>query len=269
MARHRLALDHLTAVDCDPGRLVRAAHRAGCAGVGLFMQAMEVLPLMPRFDLVRDRAARRDLRRTMDDHAIALDIAYPFTLAGQTEIADFGPAMAGAAELGAFALNALVYDRDPARQLDRFGAFCDLAASHGHRVVLEFYPASRIGSLAAALDLVRAIDRPGRVGVNVDLLHLMRAGESVADLAAAPAEAILYAQLADGPAAPPPDPAREAASDRLLAGEGDFDLAGFVAALPRACRVSVELPRDRAVLDAVPCDERVALAIGGVRRALG
>lgn len=265
----RLALDHLTAVDSDPIQLARAAHRAGCAGICLFMQPMEVLPLMPGFDLYGDPGARRDLRQAMDDLGLELDIAYPFTLAGRTDVAAYLPAMECAAELGAWALNALVYDRDPSRRLDRFGAFCDLAASVGHRVAVEFYPPSQIGSLAAALDLVQAIDRPGEVGVNVDLLHLIRAGETVADLAAAPAGSVLYGQLSDGPAEAPADLDFEASSNRLLAGDGVFDLCGCVTALPRDCRLSVELPRNEAVTAGVPRDQRVALALGSVRRAVG
>jgi len=263
----RLALDHITAVDTTPLQLAQAAHDAGCAAVCLFMEAMEVLPAMPRFALYGDVAAQRDLRRQMDDLGVALDVAYPFTLAGRTDIAGFAPAMECAARLGAGLLNVLAYDRDPARRVDTFGRFCDMAATFGHKVGLEFYPPSQIPSLAAALDLVAVIDRPGQVGVNADLLHLMRSGGTIAELAAAPAGTILYGQLADGPAQAPADPDREASSARMLAGEGVFDLAGFVRALPAGCRVSVEIPRDAAI-DSETVAERVGRAVDGVRKAL-
>ena len=265
---HRLALDHLTAVDSDPVTLAQAARDAGCDGMCLFMEPMDVLPLMPKFDIYGDLAARRDLRRQMDDLGVALDVAYPFTLAGRTDVQDFRVAMECAADLGALLLNALIYDRDPARRLDNFGAFCDLAASFGHKVGVEFYPPSQVGSLAAALDLVQALGRPGRVGVNVDVLHLMRAGESLAELAAAPADYILYGQLADGPSRAPDQLDFEASSNRLLAGAGIFDLGGFVRVLPKGCPISVEIPRNHAVTAGVSRDERVALAVDSVRRAI-
>jgi sugar phosphate isomerase/epimerase len=126
----------------------------------------------------------------------------------------------------------------------------------------------QVGSLAAALDLVQAIGRPGKVGVNADVLHLMRAGESLADLAGAPAGYILYGQLADGPALAPDNLDFEASSNRLLAGAGVFDLGGFVRALPTGCPISVEIPRNHAVAAGVPRDERVALAVDSVRRAI-
>lgn len=265
----RLALDHLTAVDATPVELAEAARAAGCDGVCLFLRSMDVLPLMPPFDLIADLPGRRAFRRRLDDLGLRLELAYPFTLAGRTEIASFAGAMECAADLGAGLLNLLIYDRDPSRRADRFAAFCALASAHGLRVAVEFYPASQVSSLAGALELVRAIGRPGDVGVNVDLLHLMRSGGTLAELAAAPDGMILLGQLADGPACRPPGEwEMEASSDRLCAGEGVFDLAGFVRALPAGCPVSVELPRDAAVRAGIPRAGRVRQAVASVRRAL-
>ena len=264
-----LSLDHITAVDTTPVQLAEAAHEAGCRGICLFMEPMEVLPHLPQFDIYRDLAARKAFGQRMQELGIVLDLAYPFTLAGRTEVANFQTAMECAAELDAQLLNALVYDRDPVRRLDTFGAFCDLAASYDLRVGVEFYPPSQVRSLADALDLVQAINRPGRVGVNVDLLHLMRSGGSIEELASAPTEYILYGQLCDGPASCPEDQIdREASSARLLGGEGVFDLAGFVRALPEGCPMSVELPRNAALEAGVPVAERVRLAVESVRRAI-
>lgn len=263
----RIALDHITAIDTTPIQLAQAARAAGCDGVCLFMEPMDVLPLMPKFDIYADRAARKEVRAVMGDLGVALDLAYPFTLAGRTDVAAFATAMECAAELGAGLINALLYDRDPARQLDQFGQFCDMAARFDLRVGVEFYPPSQVPSLAAALDLVGQIGRPGKVGVNVDLLHLMRSGGSVAELAAAPAGYVLYGQIADGPAQAPEHLDFEASSHRLLCGEGAFDVAGFVRALPMDCPLSVEIPRNHAVGTETTA-ERVRRAMDSVRSAL-
>jgi sugar phosphate isomerase/epimerase len=264
----RLALDHITAVDTTPAELARVARAAGCDGMCLFLHPMDVLPLMPRFELLADKAARRDLKRAMDDLGVALDVAYPFTLAGRTDIAAFVPAMECAAELEAGLLNVLLYDRDPARRVDTFGRFCEMAAGFGHKVGVEFYPPSQVPSLHTALELVRAIDRPGMVGINADLLHLMRSGGTIAELAAAAAEgAILYGQVADGPALAPESLDREASSERLLCGEGAFDIAGFVRALPPGCGISIEIPRNHAV-GPEDAEMRARRAVEGLRRVL-
>lgn len=243
----RVALDHITVVDATPDDLARLASATGCRGMCLFMQPMDVLPLMPSFDIYTDLAARRALRRGMEDLGVALDVAYPFTLTGRTDIGAFARAMECAADLGAGLLNVLLYDRNPARRLDNFGRFCDMAATFGHKVGVEFYPPSQIASLASALALVQAIDRPGAVGINADLLHLMRSGGSIAELADAPPGTILYGQVADGPATAPDDLDHEASSQRMLCGAGGFDVAGFVRALPIGCGLSVEIPRNDAV----------------------
>jgi sugar phosphate isomerase/epimerase len=263
----RLALDHITAIDTTPVQLARAARASGCDGMCLFMEPMDVLPLMPKFDIYGDKAARAETRAVMDDLGVALDLAYPFTLAGRTDVTSFATAMECAADLGAGLINALLYDRDPVRRLDTFGKFCDMAAGFGLNVGVEFYPVSQVPSLAAALDLVRQIDRPGAVGVNADLLHLMRSGGTIAELAATPAEYILYGQIADGPANPPESLDFEASSERQLCGEGAFDVAGFVRALPPGCPISVEIPRNHAVGNKTT-GERVRRAIDSVRAAL-
>ena len=261
-----LALDHLTIVDATPMALAEAAASVGCTGICVFLHAMPTLSLMPPYDLVTDAAARRRLKMRMDDLGLTLDLAYPFTLSGRTEVADFAPQFAAAAELEAKALNLLIYDRDPARRADRFAQFCDMAAGFDLRVALEFYPASQVRSLADALDMVVPLSRPGQVGINVDLLHLMRSGGTLAELAAAPEGAILFAQYADGPARRPQTEWEvEAASDRQLGGKGAFDLAGFARALPVACPSSVEIPRDAHVRAGISQLDRAREAIKSVR----
>lgn len=263
----RLALDHITAVDTTPVQLVEVAAATGCAAICLFMQPMDVLPLMPSFDIYGDLAQRRELKAAMRANGVGLDVAYPFTLAGRTDVAAFATAMECAAELEAGLLNALVYDRDPVRRVDTFGRFCDQARDFDLKVGVEFYPVSQIGSLAAALDLVTTVGRPGEVGVNADLLHLMRSGGTLAELAAAPAGTVLYGQIADGPAEAPGDLDTEASSARLLVGEGAFDIAGFVAALPEGCPLSVEIPRNAAV-ETETTLHRARTAVESVRRAI-
>jgi sugar phosphate isomerase/epimerase len=251
----KFSLDHITVVDATPVRLVELARAAGCDAVCLFLASMDVLPRMPRYDLARDRAQRRALRTAMAAHGVGLDLVYPFTLTGRSDPASFVPLLECAAELGAGLVNVLLYDRDPVRRLDRFGGFCDLARGFALNVAVEFYPPSQVPSLAAARDLVGAIGRVD-VGINADLLHLMRSGGTIAELG----EGVLYGQVADGPASAPPDPEHEASTHRLLAGEGAFDIAGFVAALD--CPISVEIPR---VED--DCDlDRATRALDSVRR---
>lgn len=262
-----LALDHMTAVDTTPAMLAQVARANGCDAICAFLQPMDVLPLMPQFEICHDRQMRAQTKAVMADLGVRLELAYPFTLSGRSNLADFAVMMDCAADLGARAINALLYDRDPQRRLDRFGAFCDMAAGHGLAVAAEFYPPSQLPTLADALALVAAVGRPGQAGVNVDLLHLIRSGGSLNELRAAPPEAILIAQVADGPAAAPADLLYEASSARLLCGASEFDITGFLAALPEDCLVSVEIPRDDAVAHE-PAAMRAGRALGSLRSLL-
>ncbi len=265
----RLSLDHITVMDAGPLELVDAARSADCAGICLFMESMAVLPHMPHFDLQGSATARADLKAMMREASVSLDLVYPFTLTGRTDVVSYRPALDLAAELGAPCVNLLIYDRDESRRAQNFGAFCDLAGEAGLRVALEFYPVSQVRSLAEALPLVALLDRPGRVGVNVDLLHLMRSGGSIAELEAAPPGSILFAQIADGPRECVEDSLDvEASSRRWLAGEGVFDVAAFVRALPEGCPISVEIPQEDALLGGLSRTARAQRAVESVRVAL-
>ncbi len=264
-----LALDHLTVVDTTPSQLVEAAAAANCRAVCAFLEPMSVLPDMPTFDLHPGSSEFRETRARMADLGIGLDIAYPFTLAGRTDLESLRPKLECAAGLEAWAVNALCYTRDPEHRREQFTAFSALALEYGLNVVLEFFPASQVQTLAQALELAALVNKPGQVGVNVDLLHLIRSGSSIAELAAAPREFILYGQFCDGPAECSPEHRDfEASSQRLLAGDGALDLAGFARALPPACRASVELPQHDALKAGLPIIKRARRAVSGVAAAV-
>ena len=244
-----LALDHLTVTDATPSQLVELAAGAGCRAVCLFLERMDLLPLMPPFTLLGRSGEARETRARMRALGVELDLAYPFSLSARSKADDFRPSLEAAAWLGVKAVNVLHYDREPERRFESFAAFSALAGSFGLRVVLEFYPPSQVKSLAEALALVKRLNQPEQAGVNVDLLHLMRSGATLAELRAAPAGFVHYAQYCDAPLPGPAPGVRldaEAGTGRLLPGDGGFDLAGFADALPRGIKASVELPRDEA-----------------------
>ena len=259
----RLFLDHLTLADAGPMDVIEAAQTHGYGGVCLFLRQIADLPRMPCFDLVADRQARRAVCNALKTSGLTLGLAYPFTLSARSSISQFEAPLDCAAELGAEAVNVLVYDRDPLRRESLLAEFSDWARARNLRVAVEFYPASQIKTLAAARDLVLAVNRPGNVGLNVDLLHLMRSGGTIEAVAALPDTMVLVAQLADGPLTRPESEWADEASDgRALIGGGDFDARSFVAALPQACRLSLEVPRPASDTHPLPlaCDVLALLA---------
>ncbi len=68
----------------------------------------------------------------------------------------------------------------------------------------------------------------------MDAWHYVRSGADEATLRAIPGERILGLQLDDGPLAPEANLVEATLHERLLPGEGEFDLGALMAAL-RAC----------------------------------
>ena len=104
------------------------------------------------------------------------------------------------------------------------------------------------------------------MGVNVDLLHLVRSGGRVTELTIAPRERLLYAQLCDGPAECAEEARdHEASRERLLPGAGVFDIDAFTSALPATCLTSIEVPSEAARLRGTSLNVRAMLALESVR----
>lgn len=111
---------------------------------------------------------------------------------------------------------------------------CDRAADHGLVVGLEFLPFTDIVSVHDARNIVEAADRPNG-GICVDIWHHERGARDLAAIAALPAELIKAIQMNDGPRQPAdPDYYTDCLTNRMAPGDGEFDVAGFIAALREA-----------------------------------
>jgi sugar phosphate isomerase/epimerase len=111
-----------------------------------------------------------------------------------------------------------------------FAALCDRAAEHGLMVHLEWLAWSRIPDLPTAWEIVRLADRPNG-GLNVDTWHCARTGTTPEDLLALPGDRVLAVQVDDGPASPEEDLVDATLHQRMVPGEGSFDLVGYLRAL--------------------------------------
>jgi sugar phosphate isomerase/epimerase len=120
-----------------------------------------------------------------------------------------------------------------------FAAVCDRAAEHGLLAHLEFLPWAGIPDLRTAWQVVARAGRPNG-GLLLDSWHLFRSGSTLDELGTIPGEKVLYVQIDDAPAAAEPDLSEETQHRRLLPGEGDFDLVGFVRTLDHiGCRAPI------------------------------
>ena len=239
------------------GDRLAAAAGAGFAGVSLWGRDV---------DAARQQGlAERDMKAMLDDHGLAvaeLDPAW-WWLPGAADVHippevdpmdvfRFGePELFAMAEaLGARSVNAVdVFGGDWSldEAAEAFAGLCRRAAEHGLLVHLEWLAWSRIPDLATALRVVELAGAPNG-GITVDAWHFARSGESLEALAQVPGELVRSVQLDDGPAAAEADLVHATLHDRLLPGEGEFDLRGLLGALARSgcsAPVGVEVFSDR------------------------
>jgi sugar phosphate isomerase/epimerase len=105
------------------------------------------------------------------------------------------------------------------------------AAAHGTRVAIETMPFSAIATILMGAEIISAAGHPG-AGLLVDAWHVFRAGTTLAELRAALHPDMIFAVELDDAA---PDVVgtlfEDTVDNRLLCGDGSFDLAGLVATL--------------------------------------
>jgi sugar phosphate isomerase/epimerase len=220
--------------DATPLQMVEAAAAAGFDKVGLWI------------DLASwSGSTTRSVRAALSSHRLdVLDAEVLWIQPGPAN-PDHLRVIDIAAELGA--RNVLVVSSDPdyGATLGKYVQLCRYAAPAGLRVALEFGAFTDVGTLDAALAILRDAQQPNQA-LLVDALHLQRSGATPADLARVPAAWFSYAQLCDAPLDGPAASDRvaireEAIGLRLCPGEGELPLADLLAALPRALPLSVEV----------------------------
>lgn len=245
-----LGIHHLAALEVDPVEFVTLASQAGCQEVSLFVQPVSPQASYPLVNPENFTAVEDQLRAT----GTRLANIECFLISPATAIESFRPALERGARLGARSATALLYDADAGRITDNLDRLCEMAAPMDLRVGVEFLALTPAwNTLAQVTELVTQLDRPN-LGLGLDLLHLVRSGTDMQDVAALPPGLAAYAQLCDGThLQATPDYAEEASSHRLAPGEGCFPVQAFLKALPAGTHLEIEVPQraDRPALERI------------------
>ena len=119
------------------------------------------------------------------------------------------------------------------KMTEEFALLCRQAAERGTRVLFEMLPAAF--SKAPSLDAVLAITRGSGArngGIMLDNLHLLRTGTTPADmLRKLTPKDLIGVEINDGYLALPLKFEDSVINKRLLPGDGEFDIAGFLHAV--------------------------------------
>ncbi len=249
-----LSLAHLSSITTAPPDLIRAAHAAGFAYVGL--RLLPVAPNAIAYPLHKDAGLLAETLAAMSDTGVKVFDLEIIRLndAFDTAISQgvFEAFFEAGARMGAKAMLVANDDEDRERTAARYARLCAAAAPYGLSADLEPMPWTAMKTIADAAQIILAAGSPSNAGVLVDALHFSRAANSLSDIAAIPSHWLHYAQICDAPAAIPRTTEAmifDARSNRLLPGEGGLDLRGIWGALPSQLPMSFEIPNDKRVAE--------------------
>jgi sugar phosphate isomerase/epimerase len=267
-----LGLAQLSLLNTAPPELVGIAAEAGFDFIGARVRpvtsAERPYDLQPGSSMLRETLARmRDTGVTVRDVEFLL-------LDGSDQRDAWLRMMEAGQALGASSLTVAGADPDSARLIRNLARMAEDGRGFGITPTLEPISYQAVASIAQAADIAR------QTGCNVlvDTLHFNRfigAGEAGQwDRLRAHAGLVPLLQLCDGRTRRPSGRQEfvvESRSERLVPGEGDFDLAAVVAALPDGLPVSVETPSDRRVaeLGELGWAKRLKAGVDGVLAAAG
>ena len=244
MTARTYSLAQLTALPYAPPQMVQLAADSGCTacGIRLLPAAPGGMhhPIAPASAALAETRARIDATgvRVLDLEIIRIGAA--FDARAHEAFFEVGAA------LGARHVLVAGDDPEPTRLTAHFAALCDAAAPYALSCDLEPMPWTPVASVPDATRIVEGAGRPNG-GVLVDALHFFRSASSFDDLRRLPRARLHYAQICDGAVPGPTTPEgliHDARCERLLPGEGGFDLRALFAALPADLPVSIEIPSE-------------------------
>lgn len=250
MAR-TVGLAHLSALHLAPADLVDAAATSGFSFVGARVHPATASE--SRYAMHVDSPMSRHTASRLVDTGLSVMDVEVLTLDGERGRREWMPVLDAGCALGATVLNVIGGDEDPHRLADSMAALVRDAREVGITASIEPISYQKINTFRAAA----ALSEETGCGIMLDVLHFVRGGSTLDDLAAAPAGSVQVIQLCDGPAAvgdpvPPPrmplgqdtnGSARqiESRAKRAVPGHGEFPLAQILQALPDV-PISVEVP---------------------------
>jgi len=262
-----ISLDHPTTPGLNPLQTIALAHELGCDAVVLRLRNYPDYQGNP-YDVIADRAMRRKIHDEVQARGMFIAAANAFEIRAGTPVSAAQAQLEAAAEIGARGVSVVVYEQDRSKHFDQISEYAELCRKLQLRMLLEFLAVSGVNSLAYTLELIRNVANPA-LGISADSLHIARTGATAADISAVPAGLIAHAQLNDGPAHVPAEQQMdEARGERLLPGEGSFDLIGLVRALPPDVPIGVEAGSRTRFVSGVTMQDHGRAAVAAMRSVI-
>ena len=266
----RLGIERLSVFGMPPVEFIGLAADLGCAFVGLGLAPSGSFnPHGYRDWSLRDEPElRRETRAALADRGLDIGVLEGFAVIPGEDPRDYAHDLDLLVELGGRRIAVVSLDQDLQRTIDGFATIAQLAAERGLAVSAELGSLGPIARVAPALAVVSGVAM-ANFSLMLDAMHVFRLGNTLADLEAIPAGSIGYAQLCDAPwTGRFATYMEEAMYERLAPGDGELPLAGFVARLPDAVDVSLEIPMRALALAGVGPEARLHPCVEAARGLL-
>lgn len=251
--KHKFSLAYLTVPGLTPPELTRVASEAGYDYVSHRLVHLNV-PGEPDIDPLSPRIIRETKQALADTGMKVFDIEL-VRIMRSIDPESYLPAFEAGAELGASQVICSAWTdvrNDRGFIVDQFGKICDLAASFGLSVNLEFPAFSRLSSLEECLEILELADRPNQ-GVLVDTLYMHFNRMSLLALERVPTEWIHFMHLNDANiiSYTKDEMIHIARDERLYLGEGAIDFSAVNYLFPDL-PMSIELPHEQRMRELGP-----------------
>ena len=180
----QLGIEHQTVLGLPPVEFVNLAADLRCPYIAIVLSTRPHNPhRYPEYSLLKDAALRRRMLAAMDDRGVSVFLGEGFVVQPGLDVGQYEADLDVMAELRAAKVNLVSFDPDLSRSFDAFGQLAEMAAERGLPSTVEFAPSLAVNNLESALDAVRHVGRPD-FGLLIDTMHLIRGGNTAADLAA-------------------------------------------------------------------------------------
>lgn len=245
----KYSLSYFTIQGTAPVDHIRIAAEAGYDLVSLRIIPMNLLG-EPSFLMHKDPVLLRDTKTALREYGMRLMDIELARIGPNFNMDDYKYAFEAAYELGASDVIGSVWTRNKPWYLDATAKVAGEARKCGLCFNLEFLPWAGVRNLQEAITVVDTLQMDN-LFILVDTLHAGRAGVTAEEIKRTDKRYFRFMHLCDAPNGPGNDPVLDNIKDefmlytaregRCYLGEGDFDIAGMVGAIP-GVPLSIELP---------------------------
>lgn len=261
--QRQYSLSFLTVADVSPVEAIKIAAECGYAQVGL--RLLPAAPNEAEYPILTDKNLIKETQAALADSGVKVADVEIIRITPDFEPKKYLQFLEVAQQLGAKHILIAGNDSEKNRLLENFADFCELSKKFNLSCDLEFMPWTAVKNLNQAQSIVEQSGQ-SNAAILIDSLHFDRSDSTLEQVKALSASQMNYVQLCDGLAKY--DPSDEgliqiARNNRLVPGQGDIDLLGLIAALPKNITLAAEVPNLQ--LAKLPALERARINLQAIK----